>query len=250
MIIDVPREKDLPALKQIWQEAFGDSPEFLNGFFQKGFSRDRCRCLFWEDRPVAVLYWFDCFFHGKKLAYIYAVATDKAFRGRGLCRTLMAQTHGHLMALGYSAATLVPAGEKLFVMYENMGYLPFCPMENVTVTADSPPVAVEKISVLEYFQLRKNYLPENAILQDSAAPYLSTFTECYRTEAGIACLSREDNTLYFQEYLGDPGHLPGILTALGAKNAVLQLPGGDPYAMYLPFDGIDLRNAYLGISLG
>lgn len=250
MIIDAPRKKDLPALKAIWQEAFGDNEVFLEGFFQKGFSPDRCRCLFMEDRPVAVLYWFDCFLDGKKLAYIYAVATDKAFRGRGLCRQLMDDTHRHLKNTGYSAATLVPENQELSSMYKNMGYIPFCPMEYMGILAGDPPVPVEEISVSEYFSLRKKYLPENGISQDSAAPYLSTFTDCYRIENGIACLSMEYTTLYFQEYLGNPKDLPGILTTLEAKNAVLLQPGGDPYAMYFSLDGTDLQDAYLGISLG
>jgi len=250
MIIDTPRKKDLPALKQIWQEAFGDSPEFLNGFFQKGFSPERCRCLLWEDRPVAVLYWFDCFFHGKKLAYIYAVATDKAFRGRGLCRQLMDDTHRHLKNTGYSAATLVPENEALFAMYGTMGYRRFCPMTETAVQAGVFQLPVEKITAEEFFHLRNALLPPKGILQDSVASYLDTFTEFYRAAGAIMCLRQEKDTLYFQEFFGDKDILPGIITALQAQNALVNLPGGDPYAMYLPFDGTDLEDAYLGIALG
>ena len=249
-MIDMPRPGDLPVLKQIWQEAFGDNGTFVDGFFRTGFAPERCRCLFWDQKPVAVLYWFDCFLDGKKLAYIYAVATDKAFRGRGLCRRLMENTHGHLKHAGYSAATLVPGSEKLFLMYGAMGYRSFCPMEKTAVQAGFPPVPVEKITALEFFCLRKAFLPQKGILQDSAAAYLDTFTEFYRAKDAIMCVSREENTLYFQEFLGDRTILPGILTALQASNALLNLPGGKPYAMYLSLDGTGLQDACLGISLG
>ena len=250
MIIDAPRPGDLPILKQIWQEAFGDSETFVEGFFRAGFAPKRCRCLFMEDRPVAVLYWFDCFLDGKKLAYIYAVATDKAFRGRGLCRQLMDDTHRHLKNTGYSAATLVPGNEKLFFMYSAMGYRSFCPMETVAVQAGVPRVPVEKITAEEFFYLRNVLLPQKSILQDSVASYLDTFTEFYRVAGAIMCLSREKDTLYFQEFFGDKDILPGIITALQAQNALVNLPGGKEYAMFFSLDGTDLEDAYLGIALG
>ena len=38
MIIDNPRPADIPALRKIWQEAFADTEEFLDDFFQVGFA--------------------------------------------------------------------------------------------------------------------------------------------------------------------------------------------------------------------
>lgn len=250
MIIEIPGAGDLPGLKEVWQEAFGDREDFVDGFFATGFSPDRCRCVRMGDRPVTVLYWFDCFLEDKKLAYIYAVATDKAYRGRGLCRKLMEQTHRQLKTQGYSAAVLVPGNKKLFSMYGALGYTPFCPMETTTLTGDTPPVPVEKITAAEYFQLRGRHLPPKGILQAAAAGYLETFAEFYKTEGALMCLSKEGETLYFQEFLGDPTVLPGVVCGLGAKKAVVRLPGGKEYAMYLPLSPTDLTDAYLGISLG
>ena len=70
----------------LWQQAFGDSRVFIDGFFRTGYSPDRCRFLERDGRLAAILYWFDCQWAGKKVAYIYSVATDKDFRGQGLCR--------------------------------------------------------------------------------------------------------------------------------------------------------------------
>jgi len=251
MTIDRPQARDLPFLRSLWQEAFGDDDSFLDAFFSTGFSPDRCRCIALEGHLAAALYWFDCSMAGNKLAYIYAVATDRAFRGRGLCRLLMEDTHRHLRALGYSAAVLVPGDPGLFTLYEKLGYRSFCPMQTVSVTRGGNAQRLTKITGADYVRLRKQLLPENSILQEGVTvDFLGTFTAFYAADNAIGSVSREGDTLYFQEYLGDPMLLPGILQALGAEKAVVRVCGGDPYAMYLPLvDSLTPPN-YLGISLG
>ena len=100
MIINQPQSSHIPALRQLWKQAFGDPDAFLDGFFETGFSPDRCRCIMLDQQILAALYWFDCTWNGKKIAYLYAVATDLQYRGNGLCRALMENTHLHLKFLG------------------------------------------------------------------------------------------------------------------------------------------------------
>ena len=113
MIIDKPTSKEIPALRQLWKQAFGDTDAFLDSFFAHGFAFDRCRCVRIDGVLVAALYWFDCRWQGKKVAYLYAVATDMAFRGKRLCRMLMEDTHSHLQEAGYAGAALVPGSREL-----------------------------------------------------------------------------------------------------------------------------------------
>ena len=93
MNIDAPRKKDLPALKALWQQAFGDSDTFADAFFQHGFRQDRCRCLYLEDKPAAALYWFDCTWQDHPVAYLYGVATDQQHQNKGLCRAQIGRAH-------------------------------------------------------------------------------------------------------------------------------------------------------------
>lgn len=250
MTINHPQAGDIAGLRLLWQEAFGDSDSFLDGFFRTGFHPERCRLILQNGEPAAALYWFDCWLGGEKLAYIYAVATAKAYRGQGLCSRLMADTHRLLQERGYSAAVLVPGNRKLFTLYEKLGYKTFCPMELREVAAGKKKLPFRAVSFEAYNRLRRQLLPERGILQESSAPYLATFTDFYAGEGFLACLSREDDTLYFQEYLGDPRLLPGLVAALSARKASLRLPGGRDYAMYYPLKATDLSHAYLGISLG
>ena len=122
MIIDKPRNEQIPRLRALWCEAFGDADEFLDAFFKTAFSPDRCQCVTVGDDAAAALYWFDCECREKRIAYIYAVATSKAYRGQRLCHKLMEHTHNELKGQGYSGAVLVPVTPSLFEFYSGMGY--------------------------------------------------------------------------------------------------------------------------------
>lgn len=249
MIIDAPQPRDIPQLRRLWTEAFGDPASFLDGFFATGFSPDRCRCLYSPEEPAAALYWFDCFFQDRRYAYIYAVATLEVHRGKGFCRLLMEDTHRHLLDLGYCGAVLVPGSRELFRLYEKLGYRSFCPMEETTVLPQTPAISSTPLSPESYVNLRKEKLPAGGLLQDiSAIRFLSTYCRLYRAGDSLFALARENDHIYFQEYLGDPALLPGIIAGFGATAATVRLPGGHPYAMHLPL----VQNAppaYFGIPL-
>ena len=108
MKIDHPAPHHRMQQRRLWQEAFGDTDDFLDSFFRTAYSPDRCRCILDGDRIAAILYWMDCSLENERLAYIYAVVTCPEYRGKGLCRQLMEDTHGLLAARGYAGAILVP----------------------------------------------------------------------------------------------------------------------------------------------
>ena len=250
MNIDAPIPSQYPQLRDLWKEAFGDEDAFLDAFFDTAFSPDRCRCVTWNDRCVAALYWFDCQWGEKKVAYLYAIATDKLFRGKGFCRSLMENTHDHLKSLGYAGAALVPAREELFRLYEKLGYTVFCGMERWESTASQSGVALEEIGPAAYRVYRQRYLPLDSILHtDAALSFAGTYTRFYRGDDFLLCASVVDDAAYFQEYLGSRDRLPGILAALGAKKGILRLPGQTPYAMYRNLDSTEKAPAYFAIAL-
>ena len=86
MIIDAPQNTDIPALCALWKDAFGDTDDFLKDFFSTAFSPKRALCAREDGRIVGMLYWFDCIYEKKRIAYLYAIATHKDFRKRGICR--------------------------------------------------------------------------------------------------------------------------------------------------------------------
>lgn len=250
MTIDMPKPADIPALRNLWQEAFGDDDTFLDAFFQIGYSPRRCRRILFDGRLAAALYWFDCALEDKKLAYIYAVATDKAFRGRGLCRRLMEDTHLHLGQLGYGGAVLVPGNKKLFSLYEKLGYQSFCPMEAVTVKAAKTASGLTKLTADAFGEKRAQRLRAGSVLQEGQTlSFLSAFASFYESGDNLFCVSEENKKAFFQEYLGQAADLPGILAALGVTEGTVRIAGKEDYAMYHCLDGHTPTPAYFGIPL-
>ena len=232
MIIKHPTPNHKEGLICLWIEAFDEPRESAETFFATAFSPDRSLICLKEDTVVAGLYWFDCLWNNKKVAYIYAVATLKSHRGQGLCNKLMQKTHEKLTEKGYVGAILVPAEDSLFSFYGKMGYLPCCPgaippekipcHSEVLRTEESVPnsqfsilnsqLTLTPITIEEYLTLQKDLLPQDAVLHTPTAyKYLKHFGEFYKTETGILCKIEED----IQE------RLP-------------YLPEGEMASMYLP----------------
>ncbi len=235
MIIDRPEDRLIPGLKKLWQQAFGDPVSFIDGFFAAGFAPERCRCLQQNGQLAAALYWFDCTCAGQKLAYVYAVATDTAFRRQGLCHALMEDTLRHLKSLGYAAALLVPADGSLRQFYARMGFRNFGGIREFTCTQGAAPVDIRRVSPEEYALMRKGLLSQGSVLQEGATlAFLNTYTEFYAGEGTVFTLFRDGDTAYIPELLGDAAQAPGILTALNIPQGRFRVPGSKPFAMYYP----------------
>ncbi len=232
MIIKQPEPEHIPQLRSLWQQAFGDTDAFLDKFFSAGFAPERCRCVMDRGQVAAALYWFNCQWGGRPLAYIYAVATGKAFRGQGLCRRLMADTHEHLKDKGYAGAILVPGDPGLRRMYRNMGYEDMTGIRRFSCTAGVP-VSLEAIDAARYAALRREKLPGNAVLQEGEnLRFLETMAQFYAGEGILLCAVKDGDRLTIPELLGDPAAAPGIVAALGCKEGVFSVPGEDePFAM-------------------
>lgn len=237
MKIDYPAEAQIPKLRKLWKEAFGDEDAFLDAFFSTAFAPDRCRCVTVDEKPVAALYWFDCQLEGQPVAYIYAVATAEAHRGRGICRALMENTHSHLAYLGYAGAVLVPCDPSLFQMYEGLGYRTCCRLSEFSCPAAEEPTALRKLDVESFCALRRKYLPAGSVLQEGVnLDFLQTMAKFYAGDGFLLTVAEGENGFFAPELLGNVHAAPSILTAFGEKEGVFRTPGGDkPFAMYRPF---------------
>ena len=234
MNIDYPNQEQTDALRALWQEAFGDDDAFLDRFYSYGFAPDRCRCVTVDGELAAALYWFDCLYQGRPLAYLYGVATAKRHRGKGLCRALAENAHQHLKYLGYAGAILVPAHEKLSQMYEKMGYCPCTSVSEFVCEAGTEPAIMCQVDAEQFRLLRRQFLPEDGVVQEGdSLEFLQTMTDFYAGEDFHVCVSREEEC-FAPEHLGHAQAAPGILAALRKNQGHFRGPGaGKPFAMYL-----------------
>lgn len=234
MTIDRPRQEHIPALRALWREAFGDSEDFLDLFDQTAFSPDRCRCVIDDGEPIAALYWFDCECRGERMAYLYAIATAQAHRGKGLCSALMEDTHHHLTAFGYVGTILVPSEKSLFDFYARLGYQAFGGIGEITCTASSEETQLRQMDTQEYASLRQKLLPKGSVIQEKEnLRFLQAqATLCAGDDFSLA-FRLEGDTLFGIELLGNIEKAPSILHTLGVTNGQFRVPKMErPFAMY------------------
>ena len=228
MTISEPKSSQMQDLRILWKAAFGDTDDFLDMFYTRAYAPDRCRCVLDGDRVAAVLYWFNCTCEGQKLAYIYAVATDPAYRNQGLCRRLMADTHAHLKNLGYAGAMLLPQDPGLRRMYGTMGYENCTQVREFTCEAAGDPVALKELTIEEFANARKAMLPLGGVIQEGEnLSYLSGYAKFYEGPGFLLTAFPDGDKLIACEILGDVTKAPGILRTFGLESGSFRCPGAD-----------------------
>lgn len=250
MKINVPTEDLVPQLKQLWQLAFREEDAFIRLFFDRGYAAERCRCIVEEGRVLAALYWFDTQCGSRKFAYIYGVATHPAARGMGLCRTLMADTHRHLTGLGYDGVLLVPQEESLRAMYAGFGYQEGSSIGEFFCAALPDPQPMHPIDAAEYARLRREFLPENGVVQEGVClDFLSGYSRFYKGLGFLLCAVADGDSLMGMELLGDKDAAPKILCSLGFREGSFRCPGNKkPFAMFLPLTPGTPAPGYFGLA--
>lgn len=254
MIIDTPEKSQIPNLRRLWKEAFGDTEDFLDDFWQTAFDANRCRCVVEDGQVAAALYWFDCLCMENRIAYVYAVATAKAYRRRGISHSLMEDTHRHLAKLGYEGVVLVPGSEELFRFYEGMGYRVCSTIHEFSCNAavdGGEDVSLRSIDKTEYARLRRQMMPSGGVVQENEnLDFLQTQAQFYTGQSILLAARKEADKLIGVELLGDEAKAPGIVKALGCAQGVFRVPGErQPFAVYLPFrESAYAAPAYFGLA--
>ncbi len=239
------RPADQPVLTRIWQLSFGDPLRAIQTFFDTGYAPRRSRVAVVEGQIAAMLFWFDCRLGEQNLAYLYAVATDPAFRGRGIASALLSDTHRQLIQEGYAAAVLSPGEDSLVDFYRPLGYVLAGCREMLPVCARTP-VPVVELTPAEFAIQRRRLLPPNGLVQEGEnLAYLHRYARFFAGDGFLAAVDRSEPILW--EFLGEKAQLPGPVAALGLPGARRCAPGGRiPHVMALWFAGEPPRNLYLG----
>ena len=115
-------ERDRAALQELWQQAFGDDPEFIDFVFDRFAGFDNIFLTEREGEIAAYLCAVPVTLDRLRGIYLYGVNTRAALRGQGIMRQLIGEVHAEAAARGLDFAVLVPEGEKLFGFYEKLGY--------------------------------------------------------------------------------------------------------------------------------
>lgn len=250
MRISNPALDLIPQLRQLWKAAFGDEDAFLDFFFSVAFSPDRCRCVLEEEKVLAALYWFDTSCENQKFAYLYAVATNPAAQGRGLCRMLMEDTKNLLTTQGYHGLILVPQKEPLRQMYAKMGYTDCGSVSRFVAPAEDTPITIRRLTAEEYAAARRKLLPTGGMVQEGAnLALLSGYAFFYQGADFLAAVTPDGEKLICHELLGNPDAAYPLVSALGCREGSFCIPGTDmAFAQYLPLQADCVKPAYFGLA--
>ena len=121
LLVSLFEERYRKQLVSMWQEAFSDTEEYINGFFD---SRCAKTYVYSENEvPMGMVSVFDITLNGNKGAYIYALTVDKAYRRKGVATALIGVVQESLSEDGYSFSLVVPSPyQALESFYKKLGY--------------------------------------------------------------------------------------------------------------------------------
>lgn len=149
---------DLPALQQLWQRCFGDSPSYTALYFSHLWQPEQIFIDTDAQTPRAMVIWFPLLLAGAPAAYFYAVCTDEACRGQGICTRLMAFAEASLHQRGIHQFLLVPGSAGLFRFYAALGYRR-CGCIGQTTVCHPTAGTVTPIDAATYLTRRARNLP-------------------------------------------------------------------------------------------
>jgi len=117
------KNEELNIARSLYEKVFNDPKDFTDWFFENEAPKCRVFGGFLNDRLVSMM-----FFNPKKMVlngriidayYIYAVATDEAFRGMGIAKRMISEGIKELREESDSIFYLIPVDERI---YNNMGF--------------------------------------------------------------------------------------------------------------------------------
>lgn len=207
--------EDVPAQRELWKLAFGDSDAYIDNFYSTCYRPERVVVLEEDGAVKSMTAWFDTAFvvpgRGEyRAAYLYAVATRPDCRGRGLAARLLAGADGYFRSLDIPAVTTVPAEPSLHNFFGGNGFREYFTYSRAVPGAEAPPIRPfepEPVGVTQYALLRE------AILFDT--PHIAYPPEALEYQLGCCRLSGGGL------YLAETAQGAALLCAEGTENGAL-----------------------------
>lgn len=151
-------KNDKDAVISLWQEAFGDKSEEISVFLD--FFNENLLVFEEDGQIVSMLTLIKTEIDGKKGRYIYAVATDKRFRGMGYASRLIEFAKQFISENDEKFLVLVPRNKPLFDFYKRQGFCELSCAETIKKKIsfkENTDLKTEIIDAKEYFYLRNAY---------------------------------------------------------------------------------------------
>ena len=228
-------EKLQRACRALYEQAFGVSGAFDDALF--AHAMPAClRVIAEGDTPKSMLFSIPYAIETENgivdARYLYAVATDPAFRSQGLATRLLRE----VIAEGLPVF-LRPVAPSLFDFYAAAGLVPVSPVKTERGAADAAcaPLSFAALSPTEYLAARRAFL-----LPPYAVPTPEFLSLGYLGGGAleiagefVAFYEKHDSEVLFKEWLGPTHFAPRAAAFLGAATYELRTPcpEGTPFGM-------------------
>ena len=247
---------DIPAMRELWALAFGDSGPYMDNFFDNYYCPERMIVLEENGLVRAMTAWFDTTFvvpsEGDfRAAYLYAVATHPDCRGKGLAGRLLAWADEYFRTLDIPVVTTVPAEPSLHNFFGANGFEECFSHDELTAPPTAPgpaPFTLAPVDPKMYGELRETLLAESPHIR-FPVDALTYQDGCCRISGGglytadtgfgplaLCAEGMSDGRLMLKELLGQPSacdallnHLPKLLPDF---SGIYRIPGRNvPFGM-------------------
>ncbi len=123
MRIDILQGKDIHKTRPLYEKVFQDSREYTDFFYEKAEEECVAVAAMAEEKVIGEIFLVPKTIriceNLKNVYYIYGVATDEAYRGRGIMKALMEFGESYARNQGIDILYLIPVNPAL---YESLGY--------------------------------------------------------------------------------------------------------------------------------
>lgn len=183
----------------LWNEAFGDTEEEIS-LFLSIVNEENLITRVEDGRVVSQLFLLEGnVVDGKKSTpayYLYAAATLKAYRGRGIMGELISEAVEKAKREGKGYILLLPGEEWLYSYYERFGFRPLC--KSLLCESHGENITVPKESDYSHFVHGENVYSYVKKL------YSEPDYEIMKTENGSAIYSVKDGAVTVKEWKISP----------------------------------------------
>ena len=260
-IITNPSEKDIPSLRKLWKDIFGDDDSYLDLFFKVKYNPETTFVIKENKEIVAMLYAeVNTVIKNKKEltgAYLCGIATKESSRGKGYASKLIEYALENLK--GIDVFYLIPAEESLFEYYKRFGFEPFSYFDKTEIQpeeVDKIPGYTEDFSydlLNGFYEATLNGCYIKRSYEDFKAIY-----DCYKRfmifDDGYIVYYISKGILTITEYTIDFEKADLTGKYLMAKNQlekgyILKRNGKTPFSAYKSSESFDKIDKYVNLML-
>lgn len=154
-------DRDIPKIREIWRECFGDPEQYIDFFLQNRYNSDDCFVARDQGEPVAMLHAFDCRIRLDgtlhPCRYFYAVGTLRSHQRQGIAGMLTRFAIEWGQRQGTEHFCLLPASGTLYDFYRKLGFFEFFYHRRTSLPVEkSLPPTLSPLTGRKLMELREN----------------------------------------------------------------------------------------------